>query len=226
MNSKRGFVFVVILISALSFGACSKQHSAPATPSPSAPTAPDPTVVKVVSLEGGAPVAGATLVSSGQTVTTDGSGFATFKTPLARNADIDIAAGGFMKWETRYTDYSFELCPTRPGVFDENFLQELVYGTVGSKRLRRVNGDVYLVLSGDIVNQPNAIADVQRAADLVTNANGKFRFQIVKEDQVPSGGIKVEVMLTNGQPMFLDTVAWDSRGGYIRTGGRALIGGT
>ncbi|MGE5298293.1 MAG: hypothetical protein ACM3KM_03960, partial [Acidobacteriaceae bacterium] len=40
------------------------------------------------------------------------------------------------------------------------------------------------------------------------------------------GGIKVEVMLTNGQPMFLDTVAWDSRGGYIRTGGRALIGGT
>ncbi|SRR5258708_3061348 len=180
-NGRSSSFFVVAL--AIVVSACSgKSPTAPGPPTALSPPV-STTIGPVLSGESNAPVSGAPVQVAGQTVMTAGDGKAVVSSAVASGSNIDINATGFLPHSDWYMGQTFVLWPDRPG-FDQNFTHWLVYGfsstNPGQSTMQRIQGDVSIVPSAEF-QTAICLAAFKRAADALTQANGKHTFSVVTD---------------------------------------------
>jgi hypothetical protein len=206
--------------------------AAPTVPTPSpAPGSPTTTIV-VVSVDGGAPVVGATVETlTGATLSavSDQTGKAVFAGTLPPRTELKISAGGFVtRYEYSDAFPSFSLAPNRPQGFDLPFIRQLLYWTPGVELAEepsmRVAGPVAFVLPREWQDDPEITAVFGEAARRVTRANGKYTFSV---DPAPSSG-KLRVLVTNVPDLGNSAetrISYDPARGIILQVGVSIRGG-
>ncbi len=112
---------IVILALAISASACG--GTTPTSPSNPTPPVAEKATYAVTDADGGAAVAGATVLVNGQSFTTDGSGNVTIDKPAA-GTHMKITAGGFLEKEFLSDNLRPNLLPNDTG---EEFLHQMVY---------------------------------------------------------------------------------------------------
>lgn len=168
--------------------------------SPSGPSGPQAVRVSVVSGENGRAVAGAVLSAAGGSVTTDAGGAALLQ--VTAGTPITIEAAAFLLRETAWRDDPvFRLWPLRADA-DQDFLNELVYNRlIANGALTRPASGVYFTLSEEIRSDAGLSAVQERAAALVSGANGGG-IPFVVSDNPPPGGVVFDVSIDAADVFF------------------------
>jgi hypothetical protein len=150
-----------------------------------------------------APVVGANVTVAGRSYTTDASGAINVPEPVDPNAQVEVAAPGYLKRETLVrTDTRFALWPDRSG-FNAAWTQESVYfpGFTQDNKLTRPGGGLYVVLAPEVKAAAGSV--FEEAAGLITAANGG-RIPFVITDAPPPGAPTIKVSI-NGSDTFFAT---------------------
>lgn len=167
--------------------------------SPSVPSLPQSVRVSVVSGDTGRAVAGAVISAAGGSVTTDAGGAGSLQ--LAAGTPITIEAAAFLLRETAWRDDPvFPLWPLRADA-DQDFLNELVYNRlIAGGALTRPVAGVYFTLSEELRGDAGLSAVQERAAGLVSGANGGG-IPFIVSDNPPPGAVVFGVSV-NGADVF------------------------
>lgn len=220
-----GLVFLLILPS------CGGGGASPTRPS--APAAPVPTRITVVSGETGNPVAGASVTVAGRSLTTDASGLVTLPDRPATGALIDLVAGGFLDRQTLFRSGTSELSlwPRQAANgFNEDFTATIVYTrasgddpVVGENPLERLRAGTTLatiVAASEILNDGQALRSLEDAAGQVGVASGgAIAYQVASAR--PASGTFFEARVDPTDSLCSEARAY-FRGRFI---GDEIIGG-
>jgi hypothetical protein len=132
----------------------------------------------IVSGDTGQPVAGASVTSGDQTLTTGADG----RLSLPAGAGVVIDASGYLHRETLADPGVATLSLWPVGAAGESFVDEIVYHHLFSDGgLVRPTGDVGLALAPELSADAMARSTIARAAATVSAANGSLAFGLVDE---------------------------------------------
>lgn len=215
---------------AVCFQGCGRRESTSFT-QPSSPPAPaGPSQFTVVSGETGLPVGGAAVVFAGQNLRTDAQGVVNVPVGGAEGALVDIVAPGFLDRQTLFRTAGRPLLTlwprTSPLGMDENFTAVLVYtatsdgAVTGGRTLSRHRASttqVFLVLSANLAQDPEAVRWHQLAADsLNTAVEGRLIYRVVTDR--PASGVVVDISYDPSNPgcgSFRAFTSWRASAGEI-----------
>lgn len=193
--------------------ACGSSSTSPnsttATPTPTSTTFNTLTFTGTVT---GSPVAGARVVVAGAAYTTGADGVITLSPPAATGATVDAFAPGYLDRATLLGSATTLTLWEIPAGADVNFVRQLAYNRQGTPEVlwRPTAAAVYLRLTGELANDPQARAAHVRAAAMATAMTGG-KVNVVLGDPV-GAGVVVTLLVNASNPGSATTYLTQSGG--------------